>query len=259
MRITGNNIMWHKSRIYRMLGCFMLYSWVGLIGNGLRRINLRIAYYIRVSTVEQNLARQEEKVESEWSVFADKISGTVPFELRPQGKKLLEAVSAGIFDEIKVLHLSRLGRNTENILATIKTIHRTGVSIHLINQGIHTLVNGKENITSKLLITILSGIATADYETRREATLAGIAIAKQRGVYRGRSKGSTEDISKWSQKPKVQKVKTLLESGVSVRKIRQTLGVSYNLCYKVKRLLLSDDNDIDTNVYDDLGNQVAFG
>ena len=205
----------------------------------------RIAYYIRVSTVEQNLARQEEKVESEWSVFADKISGTVPFELRPQGKKLLEAVADGKYDEVKVLHLSRLGRNTENILKTINTIHEYGVSIHLISQGVHTLVNGKENITSKLLITILSGIATADYETRREATLAGIALAKQRGVYKGRSKGSTENIDKWSQKPKVQKVKTLLESGVSVRKIRQTLGVSYNLCYKVKRLILDDDNGID--------------
>ena len=242
-----------------MLGRFMLYSWVGLIGNGLRRFMKRIGYYIRVSTVEQNLARQEEKYESDWKPYADKISGTVPFELRPQGKKLLEDVAVGKLDEVKVLDLSRLGRNTENILKTIKTIHEYGVSIHLINQGVHTLVRGKENITSKLIITILSGIVTADYETRREATLAGIAIAKQRGVYKGRSKGSTEDISKWSQKPKVQKVKTLLESGVSVRKIRQTLGVSYNLCYKVKRLLLSDDNDIDTNVYDDLGNQVAFG
>jgi DNA invertase Pin-like site-specific DNA recombinase len=242
-----------------MLGRFMLYSWVGLIGNKIRRFMGRTAYYIRVSTVEQNLARQEEKVESDWKVFADKISGTVPFELRPQGQKLLKDVAAGKLDEIKVLHLSRLGRNTENILSTIKTIHEYGVSIHLISQGVHTLINKKENITSKLLITILSGIATADYETRREATLAGILLAKQRGVYKGRSKGSTENIDKWSQKPKVQKVKTLLESGVSVRKIRQTLGVSYNLCYKVKRLLLDDDNDIDTNVYDDLGNQVAFG
>ena len=228
-----------------MLGCFMLYSWVGLFGNGLRRFMKRIAYYIRVSTVEQNLARQEEKYESDWKLYADKISGTVPFELRPQGKKLLEAVADGKYDEVKVLHLSRLGRNTENILKTINTIHEYGVSIHLISQGIHTLVSGKENITSKLLITILSGIATADYETRKEATLAGIALAKQRGVYKGRSKGSTENIDKWSQKPKVQKVKTLLESGVSVRKIRQTLGVSYNLCYKVKRLLLDDDNGID--------------
>jgi DNA invertase Pin-like site-specific DNA recombinase len=223
----------------------------------------RTAYYIRVSTVEQNLARQEEKVESDWKVFADKISGTVPFELRPQGLRLLKNISDGKLDEVKVLDLSRLGRNTENILQTIKTIHEYGVSIHLINQGIHTLINKKENITSKLLITILSGIATADYETRKEATRAGILLAKQRGVYKGRSKGSTEDISKWSQKPKVLKVKTLLESGVSVRKIRQTLGVSFNLCYKVKRLLLADDNDIDdsTNVYDDLGNpvDVAFG
>ena len=199
----------------------------------------RIAYYIRVSTVEQNTARQEEKLERGWKLFSDKISGTVPFEQRPQGKKLLEDVEAGLLDEVKVLHLSRLGRNTENILSTIKTIHKHNVSIHLINQGIHTLVNGAENITAKLLITILSGIAQADYETRREITLAGIAIAKARGVYRGRSTGSVESQDAFARKPKVQKVKTLLEGGVSVRKIRQTLGVSYNLCYKVKSSLVA--------------------
>jgi DNA invertase Pin-like site-specific DNA recombinase len=223
----------------------------------------RIGYYIRVSTVEQNTARQEEKVEAGWKVYTDKVSGAIPFELRPQGQQILEDVKAGLLDELVVLQLSRLGRNTENILSTIKTIHEQKVCINILNEGIRTMVNGKENITAKLLVTILSGIAQADFETRREMTLAGIALAKQRGVYRGRVKGSTEDIDKWSQKPKVQKVKTLLESGVSVRKIRQTLGVSFNLCYKVKRLLLVDDNGIDysTNVYDDLGNQVevAFG
>ena len=205
----------------------------------------RIAYYIRVSTVEQNIARQEEKAEAGWKVYTDKVSGVIPFERRPQGKKLLEDIEAGLLDEVVVLQLSRLGRSTENILSTIKTIHENKVCINILNEGIRTRINGKVNITATLLITILSGIATADYETRREATLAGIALAKQRGVYKGRSKGSTENIDKWSQKPKVQKVKTLLESGVSVRKIRQTLGVSYNLCYKVKRLLLDDDNGID--------------
>lgn len=199
----------------------------------------KVGYYLRVSTVEQNTARQEEKIEKSWKVYTDKISGTIPFEERPMGKKLLEDVEAGLIDEVKVLHLDRLGRSTENILATIKHIHQNNVSIHIIQLGLHTMVDGAENITAQLLVTILSGIAEANYRNHREASLAGIRIAVAAGKYRGRVKGTTEPLEKWAQKPKVQKVKTLLEKGVSVRQIRELIGVSHGLCYKVQKLLIA--------------------
>ena len=68
--------------------------------------------------------------------------------------------------------------------------------------------------------------------------MEGIRIAQAKGSFKGRKKGSTESIEAWSQKPNVQKVKTLLEKGVSVRKIREIMGVSNNFCYKVKDMLL---------------------
>jgi DNA invertase Pin-like site-specific DNA recombinase len=199
----------------------------------------RIAYYMRTSTFLQNTDRQDEKVEDGWRLYKDKgVSGRIHFEERAMGKKLLSDAKNDLIDEVKVIHLDRLGRNTEDVLKTIRTLHEYNVSIHIIKQGIHTLVDGKENFTTKLLVTILTSISEMEYNLHRERILEGIRIAQMKGHYKGRVKGSTESIDTWSQKSNVKKVKTLLENGVSVRKIREILGVSYNFCYKVKSRLV---------------------
>ncbi len=199
----------------------------------------RIGYYMRTSTYLQNTERQEEKVEKGWKLYQDKgVSGRTNFADRPMGKKLLADVELGLLDEVKVIHLDRLGRNTEDVLKTIRTLHESKVSIHIIKQGIHTLVDGDENITTKLLVTILTSISEMEYNLHRERIMEGIRIAQAKGSFKGRKKGSTESIEAWSQKPNVQKVKTLLEKGVSVRKIREIMGVSNNFCYKVRDRLL---------------------
>jgi DNA invertase Pin-like site-specific DNA recombinase len=199
----------------------------------------RIAYYMRTSTFLQNTDRQDEKVEDGWRLYKDKgVSGRIHFEERDMGKKLLSDAKNDLIDEVKVIHLDRLGRNTEDVLKTIRTLHEYNVSIHIIKQGIHTLVDGKENFTTKLLVTILTSISEMEYNLHRERILEGIRIAQMKGHYKGRAKGSAESLDKWSQKTNVQHVKKLLEKGVSVRNIREMLGVSYNFCYKVKNSLV---------------------
>jgi len=215
----------------------------------------RVAYYLRVSTLGQNTARQDEKVEPHWKLYKDiGVSGTVPFEERPMGKKLLEDVEAGLLDEVKVIHLDRLGRNTENILATIRKIHSSdnSTSIHIINQGIHTVVNGSENITAKLLISILGAISEMEYNIHRERTLEGISIAKAKGKYKGRVKGSKIPTELWAKQKKVGEVKELLESGFTFKKISEMLGVSPNFISKVKRLLITNKRTEADITYDTL-------
>ena len=225
----------------------------------------RIGYYMRVSTLGQNTARQDEQVEPSWKVYKDiGVSGTVPFEERPMGKKLLEDVAAGLLDEVKVLHLDRLGRTTENILATIRKIHTSdnSTSIHIISHGIHTVVDGAENITATLLIQILSAIAQMELNIHRERTLEGIAIAKAKGAYKGRAKNTKEPIAKWAQKPKVKQVKSLLEKGVTVREIREIMGVSFNFISKVKDRLITNkrtEADILYDMYVDKDFRVVDG
>ena len=67
------------------------------------------ATYVRVSTAQQNLARQLEGKEGE--VYWDKISGMVPFEDRPDAGRLLDDAKKGNIEEIQVHSIKRLGRD----------------------------------------------------------------------------------------------------------------------------------------------------
>jgi len=196
------------------------------------------AYYLRTSHYLQNIGTQIDKIEAGWKVYKDEgVSGRVAFADRPMAKKLLKDIQEGTVSQLIVLRLDRLGRDTADILSTIKLIHKQGVGIVSIKEGITTMVDGKENPMSNLLIAILSSIAEFEYHRIKEKTLEGIARGKRMGVYKGRKRGSVEPYSTFIKKPKVRKVKLMLNEGLSIRKMCELLECSPNFIYKVKERL----------------------
>ncbi len=198
----------------------------------------KTAYYLRTSHFLQNIGRQEEKVEEGWRVYKDEgVSGRVAFEDRPMGKKLLKDVRNGFISEVRVDTLDRLGRSTENILQTIRFLHDYKVSVHIKKEGIITLVDGKENYVTSLLLKLLSSISEMEYMRLKERTLEGIELGKRKGVYKGRKVGAVTPIEKLLQKPKVKKIKMMLDEGLAIRKICEVLECSPNYISKVKARL----------------------
>ncbi len=139
---------------------------------------MKIAY-VRVSTVEQNEARQIEALEKymidKW--YVEKISAKDTN--RPQLQQMLEFAREG--DTIYVHDFTRLARSTKDLLDIVE---------HLKSKGIH-LVSNKESIdtstpTGKLMLTFLAGIAEFERENLLERQREGIAIAKRNGKYKGR-------------------------------------------------------------------------
>jgi len=197
------------------------------------------AYYLRTSHYLQNIGTQVDKIEDGWKIYKDEgVSGRVAFVDRPMAKNLLRDIKEGIIAQVVVLRLDRLGRNTSDILTTIKEIHSHGVGIVSKNEGITTMVNGKENPMSNLLISILSSIAEFEYHRIKEKTLEGIERGKRLGVYKGRKQGSIEPYESFVKKPKVKKVRLMLKEGLSVRKICDLLECSPNFIFKVKERLV---------------------
>ena len=199
------------------------------------------AYYMRTSHFLQNIITQEEQIPEGAVVFKDEgVSGRIEFEKRKAGGKLLEEIKAGRIKSVCLLSSDRLGRSTEDILKTIRTIHEHKCPIRLIREGITTLY-GKGNVTpmTVLMVNLLSTLSEFIYLSQREKILSGVAAAKALGtVYTGRKPGSVEDISKFLSKPKVIKIKTLLKEGVGVRKICRVTESSPNYVYKVKTRML---------------------
>jgi DNA invertase Pin-like site-specific DNA recombinase len=195
----------------------------------------KVAYYLRTSHYLQNIGTQTDKIENGWVVYKDEgVSGRVAFKDRPFGKKLLRDIERGTIGEVVVLRLDRLGRDTADILSTIKEIHSHGVGIVSKNEGITTMINGKESPMSNLLVTILSSIAEFEYHRIKEKTLEGIARGKRLGVYKGRKKGSIESYESFIKKPKVKKARLMLKEGLSVRKVCELLECSPNFVIKVR-------------------------
>lgn len=134
--------------------------------------------YIRVSTEEQNEARQVEAMKQynieKW--FKEKASAKDTN--RPQLQAMLDFVREG--DTIHIHDFSRLARSTKDLLDIVDRLNAKGV----------TLVSNKENIdtstsTGKLMLTMIGAIAEFERENLLERQREGIAIAKQQGKYRG--------------------------------------------------------------------------
>lgn len=139
---------------------------------------MKIAY-VRVSTIEQNEARQVEALKKYGveKYFTEKVSAKDTN--RPQLQQMLEFAREG--DTIYIHDFSRLARSTRDLL---------DITEKLQEKGIH-LVSNKENIdtstpTGKLMLTMIAAINEFERTNLLERQKEGIAIAKRNGVYSGR-------------------------------------------------------------------------
>ena len=111
---------------------------------------MRVAY-IRVSTVEQNEARQVEAMENKdiekW--FIEKVS--VKDTNRPKLQEMLEFVRAG--DEVYIHDFSRLARSTKDLLEIIETLNKKGVALKSNKENLDT-----STATGKLMVTVIGAI-----------------------------------------------------------------------------------------------------
>ena len=194
---------------------------------------------MRTSHYLQNVATQVDKIEEGWKIYEDSgISGRIPFNERKSALKLIIDIKDGKIKEVKVLRIDRLGRSVSDIINTINIIHSHGVPITSISEGITTLDDkGNQTPTTGLLINVLSSLSEFFYHQNREKTLFGIELAKKQGKYKGRITESTEEISKYLNKPKIKKMTEMIKQGNSIRSICRILECSSNSVYKLKKVL----------------------
>ncbi|MCH4822994.1 recombinase family protein [Gramella lutea] len=166
-------------------------------------------------------------------VYLDVCSGSIPFNEREQGKGLLGAIDQGEISYLSVHAVDRLGRNLLDILTTLQLLDKAGVVVKVDNLGIESRIKNKSNPAFKLIISVLANISEMERETMLERQREGIAIAKAKGTYKGREKGSTESIADFLSKyPQV--VKELKLGDNSLRKIAKLCDVSLGTVQKVK-------------------------
>lgn len=171
--------------------------------------------YARVSTTGQSLDAQLNALSNCDKIFQEKISGAK--DDRPQLQLMLEFVREG--DSVVVTKLDRLARNTRHLLEIAELLSHKKVALKIQNLGIDT-----GTPTGKLMLTMVGAIATFERELMLERQAEGIALAKQKGHYKGRAATamakSAEVLHLTEQKlPKAEIARTLKISISSVQRI----------------------------------------
>lgn len=196
--------------------------------------------YCRVSSIDQKTDRQKINEKDYQLVIEDKCSGSIPFFERVGGKEIKKLVEKGILKSLSVVSIDRLGRDLRDIINTIHFFTERKISIYFISQGLTTLdQNGKENAIAKMMISILGVVGEMERIQIRERQTEGIKLAKAKGIYTGRAKGSKEDVLKFLSKEKNKKALGLLKKGYKATEAALLSGVHINTITKIKKLGLT--------------------
>lgn len=175
--------------------------------------------YIRVSTFDQNPDRQLENIKVDRS-FTDQASGKDV--KRPQLEALMSFARTG--DTVVVHSMDRLARNLDDLRRIVQTLTQRGVRIEFVKE--HLAFTGEDSPMANLMLSVMGAFAEFERSLIRERQREGIALAKQRGAYRGRKKSlSDSEIAGLRQRAAADEKKTTLahEFGISRETLYQYL------------------------------------
>jgi DNA invertase Pin-like site-specific DNA recombinase len=171
--------------------------------------------YARVSTTDQDHATQASRLRAAGCeiIRKEKVSGKSR-DGRDELASILDFIRPG--DELVVLKLDRLGRNTRDVLNLVHELDQKGAGLRVLEPEFSTSTD-----TGRILVTVLGMVAEMERNFIRSRQQAGIEAAKKKGVYRGR-------------KPSVpvEAVRKMKADGKGPAEIAKAFGVSRMSVYR---------------------------
>jgi DNA invertase Pin-like site-specific DNA recombinase len=209
---------------------------------------MKVVIYSRVSTSIQDYKRQTEELLSYSkkmnydvvSIFEEKVSGFKKNEERPELLNMISFIKENKIDKVLCWELSRLGRNTIEVLKTIELLNDNSISLYIKNHNIETLnEDGKINPMSQFMIQILTSISEMERTTIRQRIKSGYDSYINNGGKVGRKEGFKKDNTIFLNENK--EIIKLLKQNYSVRNIMKITSKSSGTIQKVRNLLLHNN------------------
>lgn len=191
------------------------------------------AVYVRVSTRRQDLASQEpdlkrwvesrpEGTQVRW--YHDKFTGKTTD--RPGFSKLEADIASGKVTTVVVWRLDRLGRTAKGLVALFDQWSKQSVNLVSMREGIDLATPA-----GRLMANVLASVAAYETEVRQERVLAGLEVAKEKGVKLGRPVGTGKAIKVTPEQEK--QVRRLKDEGTPVAAIARSTGLSRPTVYSI--------------------------
>jgi len=205
---------------------------------------MRVIIFSRVSTSIQDNQRQIDELR-EYSqkmnfdvikVFEEKISGGKKNEERPILLEMIQFVKENQINKVLCWELSRLGRNTIEVLTTIELLNENCISLYIKNYNIETLNEKCEiNPLSQFMIQILTSVSQMERTQIRQRIKSGYDSFRKNGGKVGRKSGFTKDKETLLNQHK--DVVKYLRQGQSVRNTMKLTSKSSGTVQKIKKLI----------------------
>ena len=176
--------------------------------------------YVRVSSFDQNPERQLEQVPVD-KLFTDKASGKDT--RRPELERLLAFVREG--DTVVVHSMDRLARNLDDLRRLVQGLTQRGVRIEFLKE--HLTFTGADSPMANLMLSVMGAFAEFERALIRERQREGIALAKQRGAYRGRKQALSPE--------RVAELRRRAAAGEQKAKLAREFGISRETLYQYLR------------------------
>ena len=173
--------------------------------------------YVRVSSIDQNDDRQLAGMELD-RLFTDKTSGKDTN--RPGFMTMMQFVREG--DLVVVHSMDRLARNLDDLRRVVRELTAKGVRVQFVKENL--TFSGGDSPMANLLLSVLGAFAEFERELIRERQREGIAVAKQKGVYKGRKRSLSPD--------QLISLRTRIASGESKAKLARDFGISRETLYQ---------------------------
>lgn len=173
--------------------------------------------YIRVSTITQNTDRQLEGLELD-EVFEDKVSGKDT--KRPQLEAMLKHVRKG--DTVHVHSMDRLARNLDDLRKIVKDLTGRGVKVQFLKEQL--TFSSEKNSMAELLLSVMGAFAEFERSLILERQREGIALAKQKGAFKGRKRTITDE--------QIAEINERAAKGEKKAHIAADLGISRETLYQ---------------------------
>ena len=169
--------------------------------------------YTRVSSIGQMKANGDDRQQQSFSnikfdyILDEVESGSVPFFDRPLGSQLKNIIAENVDVTLFVEDVDRLGRDLLDILQTFQFLNARGVNVFIQRYGMFSLVDGKQNDTFKLVLSLMGTFAELERSKINERTRQGRELKKQKDnqlktidpkhkdiTYKGRKVGAVESV-----------------------------------------------------------------
>lgn len=174
----------------------------------------QIVGYVRISTADQNEARQIEALGEVDKLFADKASGST--RKRPQLEACLGYLRSG--DTLRVKSVDRLARSVSDLLDILSELKGRGIDVQFADAPALNTDTGM----GSMVLTILGAIAQFELDMIHERQREGIALAKAQGKYERPNKLSPDQIDE---------ARDRIAEGVPKARIARDLGVARSTLY----------------------------